>query len=96
MQETTSTEFLAWQQYFEQEQTKHTREHYYLAQIAAEVRRSNVKNPKAVTPEQLLLKFTTSPKKVAPPTEADREARTAASKANWFGLVGTPPPKPGG
>ena len=78
-----SREFVSWTVFLNREAKEPRREDYYLAQIAAEVRRSRVKNPRSVRVEQLLLRFTTSP---GPPPDA--ETRTRRSKAFWLSGLG--------
>lgn len=45
---TTTSEFLTWMEYFEWDLHNPSKLDYYLAQIATEVRRSYVKNPRGV------------------------------------------------
>ena len=61
------------------------REDYYLAQIAAEIRRGVVKEPERVRVQDLLLHFSSSDdeKKVTSPLVKEQE-----SVNFWFGLVG--------
>jgi len=76
--------------------------HYYLAQVAMEVRRSYVKKPKSVHLDDFILKF----KEKRPVGREEKEtieqlrARTARSKAFWLGITAfskgksrRPPPK---
>jgi hypothetical protein len=95
MAETTSTEFVEWQEYFEKELNMPRREDYYLAQVAAEVRRGIAKTPASVKTNHFLLKFTTEEKKPIPISEAEIQQRTANSKAKWFAIANmkarTPP-----
>jgi len=56
------------------------REDYYWAQVAAEIRRGNVKNPRNVKVEDFLMKFTTDEKK--------RPTTPKSSKAAWLGILG--------
>ena len=53
----TFSEFLDWLQYLEWAERRDTKNDYYLAQIAAEVRRGNVKSPRLVKIKDLLLKM---------------------------------------
>lgn len=80
MEQTTSTEFMEWQAYLDKVATEPTQDHFYLAQIAAEVFRGNAKHPRRVRLRDFLLKFT---KAVQTP-----EARAAASKAFWLRSLG--------
>jgi len=87
MAETTSTEFVTWQRYFEEDLKYPTKEDYYLAQIAAECRRWMSKNPDTVKVEQFLMKFSTwgsTPKKL---TEEELQERTKNSKARWAAIL---------
>lgn len=59
--ETTSTEFVEWIEYFRQDFNVRRREDYFLANIACEIRRSVVKNPKSVKLKPFLLEFETEP-----------------------------------
>lgn len=85
MAETTSSEFVEWQEFFRNELAEPTREEYYLAQIAAEVRRTIAKRPGAVSLSSFLLKF--KPMGEAERAPADIEYRIALSKAKWFGIA---------
>ena len=56
--ETTSTEFLDWIEYLEQDVNAFHREDWFLANIAREIRRTILKNPnKSLGWEEFLLKF---------------------------------------
>lgn len=86
---TTSTEFLEWTAYLEWDEVHgfHA-ERWYMASIAAEVRKGHVKNPKSVRIEDCLLKFKVShgsPRRV---TEEDVEERTKRSKMFWGAAIG--------
>ena len=82
---TTSSEFAEWVQFLEEEMNVLTRTDYYLAQIAAEVRRVVVRNPKSVKIEDMILKFQIrgEGKERVPPEEVLRK-----SKAFWLGSLG--------
>ena len=92
--ETSSTEFADWQRFFEQDLTFPRREEYYLAQIAAEVRRTIAKDPKAVAASEFLLKFDARGKAREATdeevTDEDHEASLARSKAAWLAIVKAP------
>ena len=78
-QRTTSSEFVEWMQYLEEEQNEPTVEHHYLAQIAAVIAQAHSKKGKKVKLSDFIIRFTdTKPKR------SDCES----SKAFWFGLVG--------
>lgn len=86
MAETTSRDFVRWRRFAELDMNTLTRGDYYLAQIAAEVRRGNVKHPAKVKIEDLVIKFKTRVAgKRVDPDEVQR--RTAQSKAAWFGIT---------
>jgi hypothetical protein len=89
----TSTEFLEWQAFEAIESNQFHREDYFLAQIAAEVCRSRVKNPSRIKDSDFLIKFQTrKPRKLS---EEDLKNRVESSKAKWLGAVmGTKPRKP--
>lgn len=57
MERTTSTEFVDWMRFLHLEMNSKRKEDYYLAQIAAEVRRSLVKKPQEVQVQDFLLNF---------------------------------------
>jgi len=56
-QKTTSTEFIEWKKYLKEEPNDFHREDYYLAQIAAEIRRGNIKNPRSLKLTDMLIPF---------------------------------------
>ena len=70
-----------------EEWEKTHREDFYLAQIACEIRRGQVKNPNLVKLEAFLLKFVTKGAKAEPVTQEALDKRTAASKATWGGIL---------
>jgi len=104
MNQTTSTEFVDWMTFFEMERSSFHREDYYLAQIAAEVRRSIVKKPQEVQVQDFLLKFSPRLKKEEenwmkenPDTMEEGETEELSkvpesclqkSKNYWFTLLG--------
>ena len=83
-QKTTSTEFVLWMEYLEKDTNAFHREDYYLAQIAAEIRRSFVKKPKQVKLKDFLLKFVMQEK----PKKLSIKERTKRMKQFWFFHVG--------
>ena len=54
----TFTEFLEWLEFLKWEENKHTKEDFYAAQVAAEVRRGNVKYPAQVKVQDFLVRVT--------------------------------------
>lgn len=87
--ETTSREFVRWKVLIEREWDEPTRLEYYLAQIATEIHRSHVKNPKRIKIEDKILDFKRKVK--AAPEELDPEERMARSKAHWYAFLGGGP-----
>lgn len=87
-EETTSTEFVEWQTFLDMEVNDFDRTCVYLAQIAAEIRRGNHKNPQSVEIDHFLLKFEDKAKKVDDPDEQEKRKRRALDAANvWIGTV---------
>lgn len=82
-EETSSTDFVMWMEYLEMEVNAFHREDYYLAQIAAEMRRSFVKNPKKVKLDDFLLKF----KNKVIRKGMTKEERTKIAKSFWGALT---------
>lgn len=84
MARTTSSEFAEWCAFMDQEDAESfRRQDYYLAQIAAEVRRSYVKRPETVKIEDLLLKFTEEERPKRSPEE-----ELAHQKACFYRALG--------
>lgn len=86
----TVTEFLEWQEFLRINRDRNDKLHFYLAQIAAEVRKSFVKHPNSVKLSQFLLNFATPEEaqtggKVTP---AFREYKATLSKGAWFAAIG--------
>jgi len=88
MRETTSSEFIGWQVYFNAEENIVHREHYYLAQIAAEIRRGISKKPKSIKIEQFLLKFQHPKVQRKPLTNKEKQERAEKSKSTWLAFLG--------
>lgn len=76
-----SHEFVEWLAFLELKWKEREKEEYYLAQIAAEIRRGNVRDPRKVDVENFLLKFKAGPKKKDPPSLVE-------SKAFWLTALG--------
>lgn len=87
--ETTSREFVRWKVLMDQEWDEPTRMELYLAQVATEIHRTRVKNPKHIKMEDKILKF--QRKKKVSLEEIDPEERMARSKAHWYGFLGGGP-----
>lgn len=90
--EITSTEFVDWVAYLDEEETnKVHREDYYFANIAAEIRRSYVKNPMKVKLESFLMKFKKSGlNKSKKEPKMTKEERTKRAKTFWGALLKSP------
>ncbi len=71
--------------FLEMKDQRHEKQDYYMAQIAAEVRRANVQQPKRVQIEHLLLSFR---KRKASKKEVSVEAMTKSHKRFWFAHLG--------
>ena len=94
MVETSSRDFADWKRYRIIEMNTPDRVDYYLMNIAAEIRRVNIANPRNVKLADFVLPFTEdAPKGKKPPTKKEIEARTEKSKSAWFALAGVKPPK---
>lgn len=61
--EIPSSEFVEWIVFLNQEEVKRTKQDFYLASIATEVRRSWVKDPKKVSMKDLYITYVTRKKK---------------------------------
>ena len=59
----TSIEFVEWIAYLDEDENKRSKSEYYLAQIAAEVRRSFAKNPHKVEMDDFFFKIDKTKKK---------------------------------
>ena len=84
-QETTSTQFLDWIEYLEQDVNAFHREDYFLASIAREVcqvREMFSKKPKHIKLEWFLQKFTL--KKVKDEKPITREEAAERAKRKWL------------
>jgi hypothetical protein len=85
---TSSTEFLEWAEYLNQQETETVkREEYYWAQIAAEVRRSWVKHKQKIKLTDFLIKFSYS-KKPKILTAQEKEMKLQKSKNFWLMATG--------
>jgi len=88
MRKTTWREYLGWQRYFEEEWDENTKEHYYLAQIALEVRRVLAKKPNAIKLKDFLLSFVTNRKqKKEEGAGVDFEAMTPEQKQEYLDYI---------
>lgn len=85
-QEITSSEFLDWVVFIDEEPNMFCKEDFYLAQIAAEIRKTIVKHPEKVSIKSFLMKFARKEK------EKKKETKIEASKRmkSFFGIVSKP------
>lgn len=87
--EVSSSEFLEWIAYLDEDANRFHREDYYFANIAAEIRRSYVKDPMKVKISSFLMKFTRAKKS----EKLSVKERIAQSKAFWRGMLKIPKAK---
>lgn len=85
----THRQFRVWQLWRLEERNYPSRSDYYLMQIAAEVRRPNVKNPRKVSSDHFRLRFSSRVVKKTVSKE-EMKSKIAASKAAWIGVLGSP------
>lgn len=83
MEAHTHREYLAWTVWLDEQWNVAEPVHYYLMQLAAEVRRSYVKNNRSVKLDHFKMQFVTDRRQ--PPT---REQAAAWSKAKWLHALG--------
>jgi len=75
-----------WIEFLNKEEKNHSKQEYYLAQIAAEVRRGNAKNPRRVRVEDFLLEF--KEQIVNQEKEVDVETLVESHKRFWLTSLG--------
>lgn len=94
MAETSSCEFVEWMVYLQELDNRKEPIHYYLAQIALEVRRT-LTPKKRWKIQDFLLSFKKPTRKKEPVTAAEKELYLQRSKMFWKALVQNPktPPK---
>jgi len=87
--ETSASQFVLWMKFFEWETNAFDVTRCYLAQIAAEIRRGNVKEPRNVKVADFIMKFE-PPRKESEQKESAMVAQTKANrtKAFFFALTG--------
>ena len=78
--ETTSTEFLDWMIYLEQDVNAFHREDFFLANIAKSIIQANSKDPKSVKLKHFLLKFEQEDSK------ASKASKMKQSLLAWAGI----------
>lgn len=87
----SSSEFIEWLQFFEWEEFEEfSSEAFYLAQIAAEIRRGNVAKPKQIKVSDFLLKFEKLNEARKAVNTTDKQTKESASKSFWKALVNFP------
>ena len=86
MAKTTSSEFTMWMIHLDKEMNRHDKIDYYLAQIATEVRRGNVKDPKKLKLNDALIQFEKAGKK-----KKNKNTPSIGAKAFFFGMLGMNP-----
>jgi len=83
--ETSVSQFVLWKEFFKWEVNEHTKQDYYLAQIAAEIRKSFVKNPKEVKDSNFLIKFIFKDRKAV---QEDKIQQSKKYKNSWLAWAG--------
>ena len=78
----TYREFLEWITFLNKEEERQTKQDYYLAQIAAEVRRGHVKSPRTVKVKDFLIQVVPTP---------NEKKRMENSKSFWLGMAKVKP-----
>lgn len=78
----TYREFIEWLIFLQIEDNRETKMDYYLAQIAAEVRRGQAKNPKLVKVKDFIVQFMTP-----------QQSKAKYSKDTWAALLKVKLPK---
>jgi len=81
----SSTEFLLWREFFSRQLERKTADHYYLAQVALEVRRSWVKNPASLRLSEFLLHAASPEEQKA--REISPEERARRSEEYWKFMI---------
>lgn len=85
---TSASQFILWMEYLEWETNAFDKTCYYLAQIAAEIRRSYVKRGVIVRIEDFILKFTSKRIEEKTPMSMDSQTRANKMKQFFFALTG--------
>jgi len=84
--ETSASQFVLWMEYLDWEINAFDKTCYYLAQIAAEVRRPNMPKGKTVKLDDFIIKF--SSKKAEEKPLEDAQTRANRMKQYFFGMTG--------
>ena len=82
-QMTSSSDFINWMVYLEEEPNKFNALYFYLAQIAAEVRRSFIKHPDKVKTKNFIIKFIKIVDK-----KSSNVKKAKQSKSTWLRWLG--------
>lgn len=85
---TSASQFVLWMEYLDWEANAFDKTCYYLAQIAAEMRRSYIKRGVVVRVEDFILKFTSKRIEEKISTPMDVQTKTDRAKQFFFGLTG--------
>jgi len=85
---TSASQFVLWMEYLDWEANAFDKTCYYLAQIAAEMRRSYIKRGVVVRVEDFILKFTSKRIEEKIPTPMDVQTKIDRAKQFFFGLTG--------
>ncbi|MFA5452986.1 MAG: hypothetical protein WC248_05395 [Candidatus Methanomethylophilaceae archaeon] len=88
MEKTTSSEFIEWMAFLDLERNQTSKEDYYLAQVAAEVRRSFVKSPQSVHVKDFILSFTRAERSSLGGGSPAMEDPSQRSKNYWSAVLG--------
>lgn len=88
MRQTTSTEFLMWMEYLDEEEGRNKKYEFYLANIIAETRRSWVKNPSKVKLTDFLFHPESRDKKPEVKAASPDKDKLDAYKQIWFTATG--------
>lgn len=88
MEKTTSSEFIEWMAFLDLERNQTSKEDYYLAQVAAEVRRSFVKSPQSVHVKDFILSFTRAERSSPGGGSPAMEDPVQRSKNYWSAVLG--------
>lgn len=86
--ETSASQFVLWMEYLDWEANAFDKTCYYLAQIAAEIRRTYVKRGVIVRIEDLLIKFVSKRVEEKPPTDLSKQLSANKMKQFFFVLTG--------
>jgi hypothetical protein len=86
--ETSASQYVLWMEFLEWETNAFDKTCYYLAQIAAEVRRSYVKRGVIVQIEDFILKFISKRVEEKTPVSMDKQTSANRAKQFFFALTG--------